>query len=466
MGKLFFVVLINKIKQFSVNIIKQIFFLNLILNLKPNFEKKMDRNESVKKVNIRGEVTDLFTELEENIQEELKETGFTIMEEIENNYANIAINPEATSELLEGIKALLRDFPKKLLQEKTESQRSQTVQPKLRFKENIETQHSDIESACLNIEGLGLFATGDQNGTLILWDSETFKQVQKCPLNFPIKTLVFDSTAQRLILASASPETKDSLVSYKISEKKLDTSSFVKFECQEPISNLLLIEQERKLIVEDSSWRIHIWDLDTFKHVLDVKIDGDQWFTRGDGVAYLPESKLVVIPGADKQIALTFGKKKAEDVGTSTLRFFSIESGDLVDEKPLNFKTVEKMMFIKNKLVVLDIHGEVIFLDGKTFAEESRLEFEDTKILDAVFAENLDLLICTTDGPVVVLISFTEQKVLRKLHPRAISCEKSALYIESKKNLLVPFHLDESDFINIGILDLDTDLTTFKNANS
>jgi len=422
----------------------------------------MDRNESVRKVNIREEVTDLFSELEDNIKEELRETGFTIMEEIENNYTNIAINPDATSQLLENIKALFRDFPKNLLQEKTESHHPQVTQPKLRFKEFLETQHPCIESAILNLESLGLFASGDSKGNLILWDSETLSQVQKYSLNFPIKTLVFDSNTQRLILASEDSDTKDTLQSYKISEKKLDTSSLLKFECQGPISNLVLAEQERKLIVEDSSWRIHIWDLDTNKHVLDVKLEGDQWFTRGDGVAYSPESKLIVIPGADKQIPLTYGKKKAQDAGTSTLKFFSLESGELVDEKPLNFKTIDKMMFVKDKLVILDIHGFVIFVDGKTFVEESRIEFEDTKILDAVFAENLDILVCTTDGPVVVLISFTDQKVLRKLHPRVTSCERSALYIESKKNLLVPFYVDESDFVNIGVLDLNIDLTNLK----
>jgi len=415
----------------------------------------MERTESVRKVNIREEITEIFSEFEESLQAELHETGFTIMEEVENHYKDISLNQEAIPQLLLNIKNLLKELPKQLLIHKGGIKSLESPLPRLKFKEFIETKHTSIDSAIINLESLNIFVTGDPKGQLIIWDKKTMKEIFKHNFDSAVHQFVFDSKEQRLIIAFESSTSKEFLKSFKISSNGLDVSSGTSFECPESVLNLQIIEKERKVVIEDSAWRIHIWDLDTSKYILDLKIEGDQWFPRGEAIGYLPESKLIIIPGADKQIPIVSRGKKAQDNGTSTLRFFNIETGELAKEIPVNFKTIVKIILEENRLVLVDLHGSLIFLNSSTLKEEARIEFEENQILDAVYSKSLDLLVCTTESPVVALIKFSEAKVIRKLHPKATRCEKSVLYFPEEEKALVTFQLDESEVINIGVLELE-----------
>lgn len=416
----------------------------------------MQRSESVRKVEIREEVTDLFNELEDELHQEFQDAAYNIMEEVENHYHEIALNTSAIPELMKQVRALLKDFPKQLLvyHQGTKSNTTSSPSKRLRFKNFLDTSHFIIEWAFISIEKLGVFVTGDSAGSIVTWNAKTLEPIKHQSLKYPIRTFAFDPAHDRLIVASDSDSTETPLQSFKISEHGLDMATAHVFECKEPVLTLLVLENERKLAIEDASWRIQVFDLDSLKYTIDVKVEGDAWFTRGDAMAYLPKSKLIAIPGADKQILPIIGKKKVQDAGTSSLRLYSLETGEMVKEQVINFKTVDKMLVVEDKLVLIDTHGAVIFVNAETLEETARLEFEDSQVHDAIYSKKLDMLICTTESPVVMLIKFSEAQVLRKLHPKAIRCEKSLIYLEEQEKLLVPFQVDDSDNISLGVLEL------------
>lgn len=433
-------------------------FLFIIKNINIFFPSlKMERTESTRKIEIREQITELLDDFEENLKNELKETAFQIIEDVENNYKDITINPQALPHLLDQMRVLLHDFQKHLVVHTGGSQGRRHSQSKLKFKDFIETQHITIEWAIISIEKLGIFVTGDPKGHIHIWDSHTLQVIKRHSLSFPIKTFAFDPKTDRLIVASDSSQAQKPLQSFKISkEGGLDIHSALVFDSREPVLTLHVIEEERKLLVEDHHWCIQVWNLDDNKHILDLKIEGDQWVTRGDGIAYLPENKLIVVPGADKQIAPVI-RKKIQDAGKSSLRLFSIESGELVKEKVLNFMTVDRMLVTDDRLVVIDNHGSLLFLNKTTLEEEKRIDFEDNQILDAVYSKKLDLLVCTTESAVVILVKYSEARVLRKLHPRVTNCDRSLIYLEGEDKVLLPFQVDESDLASIGVLDLGKD---------
>mmetsp|Transcript_24260 Transcript_24260/g.21405 ORF Transcript_24260/g.21405 Transcript_24260/m.21405 type:complete len:130 (-) Transcript_24260:746-1135(-) len=123
------------------------------------------------------------------------------MEELENQ-SNIKINQEAMEELQTTIKSALKKFQENVLVEDTKERTSLDVKPfRYRFSDYIETKHSEIQNALINISKHLMFLTADTKGLVTFWDSKNLEQIRTQNLKKNISNFEFDPVEDRIIIA-------------------------------------------------------------------------------------------------------------------------------------------------------------------------------------------------------------------------------------------------------------------------